>query len=731
MAGYTINRNTFVRKFDEVTYLENQVNHVSMVLNGRDKRFVDSLSYSQSTEATDEHLDLAERLRSLWMLSADADDAHDFEYATKEETERLFAENGDKEKNGIPEPWLKTLEIIITSRCNERCIHCYIPNKEKDASTTLDKEQIKNAIRQFREMNGIKINLSGGEPLLHPDIWEILEYCREQDLIISLNSNMLMLTEEMADKLKALRMFNIQVSLYSMNSAVHDAITKRKGAFDRTRKSIEILVGKDIPVMISCPVMNENNDCVPDIQSYAHSLGIDCYFDPIMMAQSDGNADNLKNCLTPEDTRLVLRHIIEDNQLFMDAIRRAPSLEALMKMNFARRWNACQIMSSSVCLDADGTLYPCPGWNSMKIGNIREMTLEQMWTSSKSAGELRAIDQHEFPKCKDCNLHNFCDMCVVYNVNENGSVSDVSSRFCLAAKIRRKVVVEFYNRNIFHETARIADRGFYETENGQTVHLPSIDVATDARLYQKRVIPTMDDSMQSFDTKVSVVEKDCLVAAHELYLRYGSVCVLNNASQKNPGGSVTRGSAAQEEYLCMCSNYHKGLFKFVQPEARKHYSDFCSTFSDKTYPLDLNFGCCYVPHVSVFRDTAATNYKLLEEPWVADMIAVPALKYPDCIDRDGQSFLNEKDTEITLNKIRTIFSVALINNQTNIVMSAWGCGAFLNPPEHIAELFYKVLHEPMFENRFNNVVFAITKPKKQFTSKNLFDIFRTILDSNH
>lgn len=353
----------------------------------------------------------------------------------------------DVKKDGVHQPQLTSLEIILTSKCNERCIHCYIPNQKKDAATTLGKDQIKDVIRQFREMNGSKINFSGGEPLLHPDIWELLEYCTQQDIKVSLNSNMLLLTQEIVKRLKALSLFYIQVSLYSMNPDIHDTITNRKGSFNRTRSSIELLVENGITVTLSCPVMKENCESVSAIQTYAAKLGIDCYFDPIMMAQSNGDTKNLRNCLTPAETKRVIKQMILGNSVFMDAIRLAPSHEDLLKLKFAHRWSSCSIMSSSLCLDADGTLYPCPGWNSMILANVKETTLKQVWTSSKLAKRLRVVNQYEFPKCKSCNLHNFCEMCVVYNVNENGNIDDVCSRFCVAAAMRKAVVEELYIEN--------------------------------------------------------------------------------------------------------------------------------------------------------------------------------------------------------------------------------------------------------------------------------------------
>lgn len=445
MLKCRLERNTFRREFAEATYLENQVGHVRVVLYGRDKAFADSIGYERLSTVADDDMAVARRLHDLRMVAWEGEADHDFRYSEKRSAEERFADSGDDTMELVPQPWLRSLEVIVTSRCNERCVHCYIPNAEKDGAATLDKEMVKDVVRQFRAMNGLKINFSGGEPLLHPDIWELLDFCRQQNLMLSLNSNMIVLSSDMARRFKGLRMFNIQVSLYSMSPDIHDGITGRRGSFGRTCRSIEMLVRNDVPVMVSCPVMTANCHCVDDVRRYADSLGIDCYFDYVMMARSDGTSDNLGTRLTTSDTKTVIRQIVEANPMYLEAIRTAPSREALMDMRFANRWSKCDIMSASLCLDADGTMFPCPGWNSMKLANIRDTTLRQVWTESDVAKSLRAVDQREFAKCRTCDLHNFCDMCPVYNANENGSVNDVCAQFCMAARMLREVVGDIYD----------------------------------------------------------------------------------------------------------------------------------------------------------------------------------------------------------------------------------------------------------------------------------------------
>lgn len=103
-------------------------------------------------------------------------------------------------------------------------------------------EQVIEILQQFRAMNGLKVVFSGGEILLHANLFEILEECKRLNLMILLQSNLLSLTEANLKKIKELDVFNVQVSLYSTDEQIHESITRRKGSFERTKRNIEMLV---------------------------------------------------------------------------------------------------------------------------------------------------------------------------------------------------------------------------------------------------------------------------------------------------------------------------------------------------------------------------------------------------------------------------------------------------------------------------------------------------------
>ena len=80
----------------------------------------------------------------------------------------------------------------------------------------------------------------------------------------------------------------------------------------------------------------------------------------------------------------------------------------------------------------------------MKMGNIRDATLDEVWHGDM-ARQLRGVNIDDFEKCGKCQLANFCDICLVYNHNENGSIYNVCHRFCEMAAMLRQTVTEIYN----------------------------------------------------------------------------------------------------------------------------------------------------------------------------------------------------------------------------------------------------------------------------------------------
>ena len=346
-------------------------------------------------------------------------------------------------------PRLKSIQFELTSRCNERCIHCYIPNGKKDLGHDMTYEQVCNVVNQFVDMGGLHITLSGGEVFLHKDLIHILQYCRKKDMEICILSNLMALQDWQINILKEVNLSYIQVSLYSMNPEVHDAITTIKGSQVKTKIAIEKLIAANVPLQISCPLMKANKDSYNEVLAYAQSLHIKAFSDYIMMAESDFNTENLKNRLSIQQTEKVIRNIIEFDKDYSRWIERQHSVLENLDINEYSKQPLCGVGINSLCIAENGDVYPCPGWQSLIVGNVFKQDLKDIWENSEALLALRKVTRSDFPECLKCDAQKYCSMCLERNYNENkGDMFKVNRHFCEVAFLTKRLHDEYRGKGV-------------------------------------------------------------------------------------------------------------------------------------------------------------------------------------------------------------------------------------------------------------------------------------------
>jgi uncharacterized protein (TIGR02452 family) len=215
-------------------------------------------------------------------------------------------------------------------------------------------------------------------------------------------------------------------------------------------------------------------------------------------------------------------------------------------------------------------------------------------------------------------------------------------------------------------------------------------------------VPSLSGPPRFEQTAVFVIEADCLETAALMIHAGYNPCVLNMASGQNPGGGVLHGSGAQEENLFRRTNLFVSLYPFA-PYAQ----DYGIDRSDKSYPLNRNTGGIYSDRITVFRGSEHNGYCFLGTPFQVSIASVPAINRPDLEKENGKYRIANPLIEPTREKMRTILRIAGKYQHDCLILSAFGCGAFQNPPKHIAALFREVFQETEFEHQFRLIVFAI------------------------
>ena len=333
-------------------------------------------------------------------------------------------------------PHLFSFQFELTSRCNERCRHCYLPGSRDFHD--LETELVISILDQLAEMGTLKVTFSGGECLLHKDFIPILRHAREKDFSISILSNVTLLNNEIISAVKEANIDLLQASVYSMKPEEHDYITQVEGSHSRTIQSLERLIAANIPVQISCPTMRKTYSSYKSVLEWAYSHGIKGYTDYIMMARIDKSTDNLANRLTLDETKSLLEDIINydiEYRTILDAGAEPAPLDP--------EEHVCGAGIDTMCVAADGEFYPCSGFQGYPLGNAHNLTVSEVWDNSEALKKLRAVKWRDFPKCMKCEAKPYCAMCMVRNLNETGSIFTVSKHFCDVAFINKRLVEEY------------------------------------------------------------------------------------------------------------------------------------------------------------------------------------------------------------------------------------------------------------------------------------------------
>ncbi|MDR2816457.1 MAG: radical SAM protein [Proteiniphilum sp.] len=338
-------------------------------------------------------------------------------------------------------PHLTSFQIELTSRCNERCVHCYIPHENKISD--IESALFYDVLDQCRDMELLSLTLSGGEPMVHKKFCDFLHKAKEYDFSIGILSNLTLLNDDIIAEMKANRLSSVQVSLYSMNPEIHDSITKLPGSFYKTRDAILRLIDNDIPLQISCPTMKQNKNCYVDVLNWAHKHKCRVITDYILMARYDHTTDNIDNRLSLDEVGGIISTIIGNDPDYQREILRDDFFREEQRDRGEDR--VCGVCISSICMVANGNVYPCSGWQDYVCGNLYETTLRDIWENSPKVKYLRGLRKKDFPQCLNCPGQGFCAMCMVRNANEDadGNPLHINEHFCKVAALNRKIVLDW------------------------------------------------------------------------------------------------------------------------------------------------------------------------------------------------------------------------------------------------------------------------------------------------
>lgn len=297
-----------------------------------------------------------------------------------------------------------------TRACNINCIHCYrdAGTKEKDELNTAEGKKLLEEIARA----GFKIMIfSGGEPLLRPDIYELISHARSQGMRPVLGTNGILITPEVAVRLKEAGAACAGISLDSQDKAKHDWFRGYTGAWEETLRGIEACRAAGLPFQIHTTVMDWNEAEVTAITDLAVKLGAVAHH--IFFLVPTGRAKDIEETtLNTAQYEALLERILDKQAQVPIELKPtcAPQFMRIARQKgIPMRFSKGCLAGTTYCvIIPNGDVHPCP-YLPLKAGNVRTAAFDVLWKDSELFQKLR----HEPLKggCSRCGYGDICGGC--------------------------------------------------------------------------------------------------------------------------------------------------------------------------------------------------------------------------------------------------------------------------------------------------------------------------------
>jgi AdoMet-dependent heme synthase len=301
------------------------------------------------------------------------------------------------EKLNIP----LSVQIDLTYRCNERCVHCYLDHDDHGEMTTAE---IKHLLDEMAEAGVFILTLSGGEIFMRKDFFDLLEHARRLMFCVKLKTNAVLIREREAARLRDLNVESVQISIYSHRPEVHDAITLIPGSLKRSVDAIRYLKSQGLKVIIANVLMTQNMQDYPGVRALAAELGVECTLDPTVTPMMDGN----RSILALGVDQGALRQVFRDTSLVgdVDEFCAIPTPAGEDEMEST----PCSAGHTACYVSPYGEVFPCVQF-PLPTGNVRQQRFVEIWRHSEQMNDVRSIRLKDLTTCPSCSHAGTCTRC--------------------------------------------------------------------------------------------------------------------------------------------------------------------------------------------------------------------------------------------------------------------------------------------------------------------------------
>lgn len=296
-------------------------------------------------------------------------------------------------KNCIP--LFVTLETTLG--CNYKCVHCYNfdrsgPMPASIKGEPLSKDEFLDIIDQVCAAGALYISFTGGEALVYPHLYELIERVSQNKSMSRVKTNGHMLTKEVCKKLVDSGCRALDVSVYGADEESYKNFTGQVGSFAQVLDGLRNAIALDMEVQLNLILHRDNCMDIGKMIDMAQGLGLAYQFSDEMTARYDGTESSQDFGITPEQYNELLE---------------GPHKDLFWHDNTDEAFQ-CSCARNVVGVGLDGVVFPCIG-APIPSGDLREKSFQEIWDNSLEFKKIRDLKQSDFSECNSCDVKHYCN----------------------------------------------------------------------------------------------------------------------------------------------------------------------------------------------------------------------------------------------------------------------------------------------------------------------------------
>lgn len=334
--------------------------------------------------------------------------------------------------------------IEITARCNNYCRHCYINLPPKDIQAKkkeLSLGAIKKIVNQAVDLGAFWCLITGGEPLLREDFFDIYLYMKKKGLLVSVFTNATLITQEHINFFKKYPPRDIEATVYGITKEVYEKVTQRRGSFTQCMQGLGLLLKNGIKVRLKAMALRSNIKELPEIIKFCRQRTKDFFrFDPFLYLRFDQdqkrNAEIKSERLTPQEIVAIEQADSERRQVLEKGCDKL--INEGFSNNNCNHIFRCGTGIGTFYLSYDGFLRLCSAlFHPDCIYDSKKGSLSEDWYKFVlKVRDMRSNKKEFLEKCRKCPIINLCAWCSANAYLETGELDEPIEYFCQVAHAR-------------------------------------------------------------------------------------------------------------------------------------------------------------------------------------------------------------------------------------------------------------------------------------------------------